>query len=78
MLIIFVGDLVVVAAKHHEDVELYGTQTIHTIDALLQMIKLELADEKMEALLISHRKKNSIVKIRAGSHEVVSSVKRKD
>ena len=72
-LIGFADDLAVVAiAKHPEDVELYANEAIHTIKSWLRMAKLDLADEKTEAVLITNRRKNNTVTIRVGNREVVS------
>ncbi|CAD7093684.1 unnamed protein product [Hermetia illucens] len=72
-LIGFADDLAVVAiAKHPENVELYANEAIHTIKSWLRMAKLDLADEKTEAVLITNRRKNNTVTIQVGNREVVS------
>lgn len=63
-LIVFAGNLaVIVVAKHPEVGEFYGNETIHDIKSWLQMVKLYLADETTEAVLITNSKKSNTVKI---------------
>lgn len=51
-----------------------ANDTIHAIKIWLQMVKLGLPDEKMEAVLITNRKKTNTVKIQIGNQEVVSAI----
>lgn len=55
MLIRFAVDLVVfVVAKQSEDAKLYGNEIIHTIKTRLPIVRVDLADEKGEAVLITN------------------------
>lgn len=51
-MIFFAGALVVVVvAQHPEHVKLSESETIHAIKAWLQMVKLDLANDKTEAIV---------------------------
>lgn len=52
----------VVVAKHTEDLELYASKTINTVQEWLGVIKLDLADEKTVVVLITNCRKNNTVK----------------
>lgn len=57
--------------KKRADVELYGSKRIHAVKVWLQMVKMDLAKDKMEAILItkSIRKDDSVL-VRVGNHKI--------
>ena len=69
----FADDLaVVVVAKQPEDVEMYANETISAIKAWLEMVQLDLAEQKTEAVLITNRRKRNTINIRVGGHVITS------
>lgn len=57
----FANDLIVVIVVKPEDVGLYANKTRSAIKAWLEVIQFDLAEQKVEAVLITfHRKRNTI------------------
>lgn len=58
-----------VVVKDSEEMELYGREGFHV---WLGIAKLNLADEKAEAVLVTNSRKNKTVKIQVSNHKIGS------
>lgn len=69
----FVDDLnIVVSAQPLENVNVYSTEPVRAVKAELEKVRLTLVNEKIEAVLITDRRKKIIMKVEIGGHTVVS------
>lgn len=66
----------IVTSRYSEEVEVYATEIVRAVKSWLERIGLTLADAKMEAGLITTRKKMNTVEVGVGGSTVVFSVLR--